>query len=380
MTLVASTESAVPLAERRLVAPEDTIGKVKLVAPEDSSSPEFMESSPVVAPMDSVPTRFSHFLGDIHRQNRKPDLLGLTARFYGHRPSDDCKGAAPMGSAIDRVLDYEGSRGNFMEFIKSQNVEPGRVFYGKWTGTLNILMAGEYTLDLDIGFDTMSSLKIDGVETKSVGQCRIAADEFTCIKKGCAWKTGSCVPEEAKEAALVAVEQAQLPSAAAVAAASPAPAPMNVIAASPFAAEESLMPPSNDEESLIPSPEEQSEDAKADAAKAEFEAKVAKGIKGKNAAFELSAGGHCIEIVVMAAAAHGSVQLRYKGPDTDSIDTVMPGQVLFCDPVVAACQEPELDTCAFLKPDCSKCFLMRVRSSIVAHGGSRYLSCTPPHS
>jgi len=258
-----------------------------------------------------------------------------------------------MGSAIDRVLDYEGSKGNFMEFIRSQNVEPGRVFYGKWTGTLNILMAGEYTLDLDIGFDTMSSLKIDGVETKTVGQCRIAADEFSCAKKGCAWKTGSCVPEEAKEAALVAMEQVP---------ASPAPAPpMAAIAASPFAAEESLMPPATTEqseeeskESLIPSPEEQSEDAKADAAKAEFEAKAAKATKGKPATFDLSAGGHCIEIVVMATAAHGSVQLRYKGPDTDGIDTVMPGQVLFCDPVVAACQEPELDTCAVLKPDCSK--------------------------
>lgn len=35
-------------------------------------------------------------------------------------------------------------------------------FYGKWTGTINILEKGMYVFDLDLGFDTMSSIKIDG--------------------------------------------------------------------------------------------------------------------------------------------------------------------------------------------------------------------------
>lgn len=35
-------------------------------------------------------------------------------------------------------------------------------FYGKWTGTINILEKGTYVFDLDLGFDTTSSIKIDG--------------------------------------------------------------------------------------------------------------------------------------------------------------------------------------------------------------------------
>lgn len=41
-------------------------------------------------------------------------------------------------------------------------------FYGKWTGTINILEKGKYVFDLDLGFDTSSSIKIDGQANGSV--------------------------------------------------------------------------------------------------------------------------------------------------------------------------------------------------------------------
>ena len=40
--------------------------------------------------------------------------------------------------------------------------------YGKWTGTINILEKGKYVFDLDLGFDTSSSIKIDGQANGSV--------------------------------------------------------------------------------------------------------------------------------------------------------------------------------------------------------------------
>ncbi|CAE7692123.1 unnamed protein product, partial [Symbiodinium necroappetens] len=42
----------------------------------------------------------------------------------------------------------------------------------------------------------------------------------------------------------------------------------------------------------------------------------------------------------------------YNGPDTGHLDTVIPGQVLFCDPVVPSCVQPELDSCKAFSPSC----------------------------
>mmetsp|Transcript_35425 Transcript_35425/g.102026 ORF Transcript_35425/g.102026 Transcript_35425/m.102026 type:complete len:302 (+) Transcript_35425:1868-2773(+) len=67
----------------------------------------------------------------------------------------------------------------------------------------------------------------------------------------------------------------------------------------------------------------------------------------------LEAGGHCLDILIAVTPEGRTLQLTYKGPDTAGTMTVIPGQVLWCDPVVQACSNPALDTCALYRPKCS---------------------------
>jgi len=68
---------------------------------------------------------------------------------------------------------------------------------------------------------------------------------------------------------------------------------------------------------------------------------------------DLVAGPHCIQIMVGLSPTAGTIQLRYSGPDTEGVDSIVPGKVLYCDPVIPACARPALDACAVYKPDCS---------------------------
>eukprot|EP00913_Durusdinium_trenchii_P010470 g9817.t1 len=212
---------------------------------------EFMESVPVTAPLDEIPSKFSHYLTSIDTQRRRPDVMGLTARFYKVKPTETECGM--------------GFTGGFQRFLqqRAKHADAGSYFYGKWTGTINILEKGTYVFDLDLGFDTTSSIKIDGKELLTHGQCRAS--------KARAGRWGG----------------------------------RQVAAALPEA----------------------------------FQA------EGRPGEMLLSAGGHCIEVLVRADSNSRSIQLQYTGPDTGHVKTVVPGQVLFCDPVVPACVSPEINSC-----------------------------------
>ncbi|CAK9007174.1 unnamed protein product [Durusdinium trenchii] len=184
--------------EGRLQAPQDRYDG-SVVAPADELPEEFMESVPVTVPLDEIPSKFSHYLTSIDTQRRRPDVMGLTARFYKVKPTEtECgrPGPAPVSSAIDRALDYRmGFTGGFQRFLqqRAKHADAGSYFYGKWTGTINILEKGTYVFDLDLGFDTTSSIKIDGKELLTHGQCRASKAPYACAVKRCIWLDGSCV-------------------------------------------------------------------------------------------------------------------------------------------------------------------------------------------
>ncbi|CAJ1399034.1 unnamed protein product [Effrenium voratum] len=400
-----AAEDSAPLAARRLQAPEDG----------SDPAEEFMEAAPVTAPLDSIPAKFAHYLTAAETQRRSPDVLGLSVRFYKAEPFD-C-GPAPVSSAIDRSLDYRmGATGGFQRFLQhhAKHAEPGGFFYGKWTGTINILQRGKYIFDLDLGFDTASSIKIDGKELLTFGQCRAAKEEFACSLKRCLWKD-ACVPPggassapaaspgpapglapapalaaspeapqapQAPEAeaprlawprlvperrsdvmspwhgaalmqspALAPSPMPDLPSSPAPAGpapagapasppmAAPAPVPAPALAATPPAPAPAPVPLDS------PAPSPATAPAPAPELPPAFEEQEQPG------ELFLSEGGHCVEVVVKADSNSRSLQLRYSGPDTDHVDTVVPGQVLFCDPVVPACTRPELQSCK--QPKCA---------------------------
>ncbi|CAL1159724.1 unnamed protein product [Cladocopium goreaui] len=352
--------SVVSHLDGRLQAPQDGFDEGGM-APADRLPEEFMDSDPVTAPLDQIPAKFAHYLTSVDKKRQQPDVMGLSARFYSVKPTDDCNGPAPMSSTIDRALDYRfGFTGGFQRFLQlhAKHADSGSFFYGKWTGTINILEKGKYVFDLDLGFDTSSSIKIDGQELLTHGQCKASKEAYSCAQKRCLWLDGNCmppsgaagsapapapavavaaaaapglewprlVPERQSDvmspwhnAAALGLLQAPSPATAPGAAAAPAPVPM---AMAPVPAPMAAVPVP------VPAP-----------APPPFEA------EGKPGEMLLSVGGHCVEVLVRADSNSRSIQLSYNGPDTGHVKTVVPGQVLFCDPVVPACVSPELSSC-----------------------------------
>eukprot|EP00930_Biecheleria_cincta_P004639 TRINITY_DN105558_c0_g1_i1.p1 TRINITY_DN105558_c0_g1~~TRINITY_DN105558_c0_g1_i1.p1 ORF type:complete len:575 (-),score=109.28 TRINITY_DN105558_c0_g1_i1:310-2034(-) len=371
--MVSSTQSDVPLARSLVMAPEDAVARRDLVAPADALPEKFGMAKQVTAPLDAVPRSFRRHFAEMQKQRQTPDLMGLTVRFYDAPPTNTCEGPPTISSAVDRVLDYGlGKVSGFQRFVESRakKAKTGSVFYAKWTGTIDVLAAGEYAFDLDLGFDTQSSVKIDGKEILTKGQCRVARDAGACSKKRCSWVAESCVPPTlasfsapvAAPAAVVAaspsaelslIAQGHHAAPAAAPAESPAAAP-GLAAFSPAAAMPAAPAPEVGQQpstAYAPAP------APFAAAPPAFEAVGGSVVVSTDpdgpGRLTLKAGGHCVEIVVMAQPTNSpTMQLRYSGPDTDQTDTLVPGQVLFCDPVAPACKRPELDACRASRPNC----------------------------
>ena len=158
------------LSGGRLQAPEDGL-QGRLVAPADALPEEFMD---LTAPLDLIPKKFAHYLTSVEAERRRTSVMGLTARFYSAPPCNCCNGPSPKASSIDRALDYRmgGSFQRLQEHVK--HADSKGFFYGQWTGTLQILQKGAYVFDLDLGFDSMSSMKINGQELLTYGQCRMS--------------------------------------------------------------------------------------------------------------------------------------------------------------------------------------------------------------
>merc|ERR1719401_1034603 len=127
--------------------------------------------------------------------------MGLSARFFGF-PPPDCRDAPEEASAIDRSLDYSGTVATgprWLQWPAMHVANPGGFFWGKWTTTLRIFKTGRYFFDLDIGFSTTSTIKVDGLELRTWGQCRVARTEVECEAKHCRWamEVGECIPDGA---------------------------------------------------------------------------------------------------------------------------------------------------------------------------------------
>jgi len=74
---------------------------------------------------------------------------------------------------------------------------------------------------------------------------------------------------------------------------------------------------------------------------------------GGDGAVYLGSGGHCIEAMVMVTPSARNLRLMYTGPDTKGEESVIPGQMMNCDPVIPACTEPLRQACLNYRPQCS---------------------------
>merc|ERR1719333_1553297 len=61
------------------------------------------------------------------------------------------------------------------------------VYWMKFSGTLVIMSQGRYSFNFNIGWNTESFLKVDGLKILTDGQCMVSKDAGTCKAKGCAW-------------------------------------------------------------------------------------------------------------------------------------------------------------------------------------------------
>merc|ERR1719324_1674263 len=258
---------------------------------------------PLVAAADRVPDRYMLYYDDTVGRHR-PDPRGLSVRYYsasGPKPKS-CSAAKPEFTAIDPALDYQYSdRTRTLGWPGGEKSAPP-VYWAKWTGSLNILMAGNYSFQLDLGFETTSELKIDGRTVLTPGQCEVARSRTSCEKRGCHWDPDSfpfCGAPPAPVAAAPKVPVA-------------APAPATRFLAS------TASPPSR---------------------------AVAAPASHAPPTVELQEGGHCVEVTVLVTPGGRTARLLYGGPDTNDYRIAVPSAVLFCDPVIQACTAPAVQAC-----------------------------------
>jgi len=291
---------------------------------------------------------------------------------------------------------------------------------------------GRYVFDLDVGFNSRSSLKVDGRALSTPGMCRVTPNRAACEAKGCLWQpdTAECLPAKKGAALLLqlrapapapfgspasspvmpSIVLGSSPSAPGVASAPAAPAipsaPAAQAAAETFAAPGELTKEKSTQGTApataevvayspaadafpVQGPTQQSEQEQQVAVDAQpapapapgtdsafssagifppaampdvivaavppapFPAPApapqpvgSKEVDESAGTIELKSGGHCVEVNVMVTPSARSLALRYKGPDTSGKMTTVPGQVLFCDPAVSACEDAGPNTCA----------------------------------
>eukprot|EP00927_Polykrikos_kofoidii_P023055 TRINITY_DN2134_c0_g1_i1.p1 TRINITY_DN2134_c0_g1~~TRINITY_DN2134_c0_g1_i1.p1 ORF type:complete len:804 (-),score=72.14 TRINITY_DN2134_c0_g1_i1:156-2567(-) len=438
------------LSHRRLVAPEDRSpnGPVSRRSVLSRSMPENPISPwrplmapkdhvplpvPPVAPHDDVPLKYAHYFQGLYDRSLIPDPMGLSVRFYGFRPSDACT-EVPGASAIDLSLDYSGDAGSprSLQQATKDVTLPGGIVWGRWTGSLKIEKAGNYTFDLNMGFSALSSLKVDGLELVSYGQCHVSTGESDCTGKGCKWTSdGKCLPPLASEGAAVPVHDAATTTTTTTTTLKPVLVPAAIVNVMKDFTQEIRAP-------QVPEPQvSQSCPKCADGfcltpiARSACPTKVYKlkdcdkvgpgelcetdgecdldtsinncrrydvyrkdgpvpgtgvaGTTSEAAAAPVSAllsiplpesasllpngqmamlgerpgeivlaqGVHCIDAVVMLPSAGRRLELFYAGPDSEELVIQVPGPVLFCDPVIVACQNPEVAVCDNFRAKCA---------------------------
>jgi hypothetical protein len=316
LKMIEATDAEVSIHERTLLAPEDAL-------PVDSIPVGAKEMEPLIAPHDDVPSQFAQYISETHQDTQEDTLYGLSARFYSVPPNNECDGPKAEASQIDRALDYKSQ--SLLKWPSFLGQETG-VFFGKWTGSINIIKGGSYVFDLDLGYDSLSSVKIDGKEILTVGQCRFSKDSQTCAMKRCSWieAESKCVPPSTQSSAAAA-------------------ALISFEAGAPAAAPASAPEPDPQEATAIPNA----------TLTADFPPQFP-AVEGTPGTVELKAGGHCLEIVLSATPNSRAISLKYLGPDTANTTTVIPAHVLYCDPVIQACEKPELKTCSNFRPSCKK--------------------------
>lgn len=315
------------IERRRLLAPEDKLftgqnGQKSAEEVQDFpakahrrplASPEDKIPLPLVAPQDRIPRSFGRVIGNMYDSASKPDPSGLSVRYYrnGDQPKD-CAGIKYDMAAIDPALDYQFSGASA---TGKQLGWPGKnkgappVFWAKWSGTVNILLGGNYSMNLDIGWETTSEFKVDGKVLKTPGQCEAGKSKASCEKNGCAWD-----PKETPPCGMVK------------------PAALLQVPGAPRKASEAFL------QAHGPAP--------AGAAPAAPPAPPAPQVTHVPPKLELKAGGHCVSATVLVHSQSKTIRLMYSGPDTADNLIAVPSAVLYCDPEIKACVAPALAECA----------------------------------
>lgn len=399
---LAANQAETPIERRELAAPMDALRGTNHVP----------EEAPPMAPEDAIPPEYASFFGDIERASDEPGLMGFSVRYFKALPTD-CS-VKHSASVLDRALDY-GRSASLLANRRLQwawrHMDTHGSYWVQWTATLQLFQRGTYSFDLDIGFDTQSIFRVDGKVILTAGQCRGARNQSSCEQKGCRWKQstavyrGTCAPP--KEASLLAGKGVQVPPFS-----SPPPAPMTPLSPSssphapapgpyaPFPAPMLQAQPWMPWLTPLPGPPHAWQPAEAVKAKqvpapapaplpsaegpivartfgfmpplSPHSAPPPLGVthhftwaptpaptarppqhRLKDTDDEHYSGFHCIEALVLVTPAARELQLRYSGPDTDFRETVIPGQVLFCDGVIPACPGKGPQTCAKYVPRCS---------------------------
>merc|ERR1719215_2402775 len=112
---------------------------------------------------------YSRYLTEVNDAEQRPDVMGLSGRFYSVPPVGCI--AQPAASVIDMSLDFGFgfSVRSLATYSRDVSNHGSGVFWARWTGTVEIHTAGTYSINLDLGFNTQSVLRLDGLQMVTRG-------------------------------------------------------------------------------------------------------------------------------------------------------------------------------------------------------------------
>eukprot|EP00397_Hematodinium_sp_SG-2012_P050930 GEMP01059422.1.p1 GENE.GEMP01059422.1~~GEMP01059422.1.p1 ORF type:complete len:419 (+),score=86.19 GEMP01059422.1:134-1390(+) len=155
--------------------------------------PRIHNDPKIMAPADKMPVNVVRYLEQFRRRADDFTPSGLSAQFYEKAPDDWSGdwGQAPVSQLVNFIY-YTNVLNRLLRWPGQGRPRP---WYVRWTGTLTIVQAGQYELNLVLTSKAKSRVRIGPNELVTKGQCASRKQKDECDFTGCEWVTDKCVPK-----------------------------------------------------------------------------------------------------------------------------------------------------------------------------------------
>eukprot|EP00392_Amoebophrya_sp_AT5.2_P011371 g11448.t1 len=145
--------------------------------------PQPYRSKDPVAPADDIDEKYRLYFSQLHDRETLADPGGLSAEFFSvaSQPADWVNGWKPtnvLGTGVAPFVDFR-EQSNELRWPSQQGGGEPKMWWVRFSGTLNILQAGEYMFDVAPGSETLpTTLLVDGQQEQCAARgCTVDGDE-----------------------------------------------------------------------------------------------------------------------------------------------------------------------------------------------------------